>query len=365
MDPYAELAPPVSARDGILERVAVLIPAYNPDSGLPQFVARLLKKGFGAVVVVNDGSDRCSEEVFREVAATPGCTLLRHAVNLGKGRALKTGFNYFLLNYPAFVGVVTADADGQHAPDDTVSVARQLASHPKSLVLGARRFEKGVPLRSRLGNTLTRWLFTFLIGKKISDTQTGLRGLSREFCARGLQIEGERYEYEMNMLIAARTEARGIVEEPIETIYIGRNESSHFNPLIDSAKIYFVLFRFLLSSLLAGLTDLVIFTLTYRSTGNLVLSLLLGRVVIGSVLNFGVNKHFVFQNRGGLFGPLVKYYILFCVNALISYLCIQSLHSRYGINVVYAKVMVESLLFVASFAIQRALIFSPRPDDRA
>ena len=230
-------------------------------------------------------------------------------------------------------------------------------------MLGARRFEKGVPLRSRLGNTLTRWLFTFLIGKRISDTQTGLRGLSREFCARGLQIEGERYEYEMNMLIAARTEARGIVEEPIETIYIGRNESSHFNPLIDSAKIYFVLFRFLLSSLLAGLTDLVIFTLTYRSTGNLILSLLLGRVVIGSVLNFGLNKRYVFQNRGGLFGPLVKYYILFCVNALISYLCIQSLHSRYGINVVYAKVMVESLLFVASFSIQRALIFSPGAED--
>jgi len=360
MDPHAQRVQPISARDRALSSVAVLIPAYNPDSTLPQFVAELLANGFGAVLVVNDGSDKCCDCVFQEIAATPGCAVLQHVVNLGKGRALKTGFNYFLLHYPAFIGVVTADADGQHAPDDTVSVARQLASNPKFLILGARRFEKGVPLRSRFGNALTRWLFTFLIGKKISDTQTGLRGLSRDFCARGLQIEGERYEYEMNMLIAARTEARGIVEEPIETIYIGRNESSHFNPLIDSLKIYFVLFRFLMSSILASLTDLVIFTITYRSTGNLMLSLLLGRAVIGSLVNFGLNKRFVFHSHAGIFGPLVKYYMLFCVNALVSYLCIQSLHSRYGMNVIYAKVMVESLLFVASFSIQRALIFSSR-----
>jgi dolichol-phosphate mannosyltransferase len=115
-----------------------------------------------------------------------------------------------------------------------------------------------------------------------------------------------------------------------------------------------------MSSILASLTDLVIFTITYRSTGNLMLSLLLGRAVIGSLVNFGLNKRFVFHSHAGIFGPLVKYYMLFCVNALVSYLCIQSLHSRYGMNVIYAKVMVESLLFVASFSIQRALIFSSR-----
>ena len=165
----------------------------------------------------------------------------------------------------------------------------------------------------------------------------------------------------MNMLIGARTQALGILEQPIRTIYIGRNESSHFNPLTDSLKIYFVLFRFLLSSLLAGLTDLIVFTLTYRATGNLIFSLLLGRVVIGSVINFGLNKRFVFHNSARIYAPLLKYYVLFSVNALISYLCIQTLHNRYGINVIYAKVMVESLLFVASFSsIQRALIFSPR-----
>jgi glycosyltransferase involved in cell wall biosynthesis len=359
----AERARPNSISDGALRNIAVLIPAYNPDLRLPQFVAELLERGFGAVLVVNDGSDTSCEGVFQEIAAIPGCTVIPHAVNLGKGRALKTGFNHFLVNKPAFIGLVTADADGQHGPDDTESVARQLASHPRHMILGARGFEKGVPLRSRVGNVLTRWVFAFLIGKKISDTQSGLRGLSRELCARALQIDGERYEYEMNMLIAARTQARGILEQPIQTIYIGRNESSHFNPLLDSVKIYFVLFRFLLSALLAGATDLLVFAITYRNTGNLALSLLLGRVVIGSLINFGLNKRFVFHNRGGIFGPLVKYYMLFGVNALVSYLCIQSLHARYGINVISAKVMVESLLFVASFSIQRALIFSPRQDE--
>jgi glycosyltransferase involved in cell wall biosynthesis len=357
--PPAELARPLSIPQGALANVAVLIPAYNPDSTLSKFVTELLDRGFGGVIVVNDGSDKCCAGVFQDIAAMPGCTVIQHVVNLGKGRALKTGFNYFLLHCPAFLGVVTADADGQHAPDDVVTVARQLASHPKHLILGARQFEKGVPLRSRIGNTLTRWLFAFLMGKRISDTQTGLRGLSRDLCARALQVDGEGYEFEMNMLIAARAQTRGILEQPIRTIYIGRNESSHFNPLVDSLKIYFVLFRFLLSSLLAGATDLIIFTITYRSTGNLILSLLLGRVVIGSVINFGLNKRFVFHSQEGIFGPLVKYYMLFCVNALVSYLCIQSLHARYGINVISAKVMVESLLFVASFAIQRSLIFRP------
>jgi glycosyltransferase involved in cell wall biosynthesis len=363
MDQHAECLSPINAPAAQLAKVAVLIPAFNPDWRLSQFVVQLLERGFGAVLVVNDGSDQTCECVFQEIAATRGCTVIPHVVNLGKGRALKTGFNHFLLHYPNFLGVVTADADGQHAPDDTVSVARQLASHPKYLILGARGFEKGVPLRSRVGNALTRWVCAFLIGKRISDTQTGLRGLSRDLITRGLQIDGERYEYEMNMLITARTQARGILEQPIQTIYIGRNESSHFNPLTDSAKIYFVLFRFVLSSVLAGVMDLIIFAITYRNTGNLVLSLLLGRVVIGSLINFGLNKRFVFHNQTGIFRPLVKYYVLFSVNALVSYLCIQSLNSRYGISVISAKVMVESLLFVASFLIQRALVFSSREDE--
>lgn len=361
-DPPAESEHPTGAPDVALRNVAVLIPAYNPDSRLSEFVAQLLARGFGAVLVVNDGSDVRWDRVFQDIAATPGCTVIQHAVNLGKGRALKTGLNHFLLQHPGFIGLVTADADGQHAPDDAVSVARQLVSNPKYLVLGARRFEENVPLRSRIGNVLTRWLLAFLIGKRISDTQSGLRGFPRELCVGGLQIDGERYDYEMNMLIAARTQARGILEQSIATIYIDGNESSHFNPLIDSLKIYFVLFRFLLSSILASVTDLVIFTITYQSTGNLPLSLLLGRVVIGSVVNFSLNKRFVFHNRARIFGPLVKYYMLFCVNALISYLCIQSLKSRYGMNVIAAKVMVESLLFMASFSIQRSLIFSSRKD---
>jgi glycosyltransferase involved in cell wall biosynthesis len=353
---------PIDARKSVLQNIAVLIPAYNPDSKLSEFVAQLLDRGFGAILVVNDGSDARWEGMFQEIAATPGCTVILHAVNLGKGRALKSGLNHFLLHYPDFVGIVTADADGQHSPDDAVSVARQLASNPKHLILGVRRFDKGMPLRSRLGNVITRWLFTLLIGKRISDTQSGLRGLSRNFCVRGLHVDGEHYEYEMNVLIAARTQARGIMEQPIETIYIGGNESSHFNPLIDSLKIYFVLFRFLLSSILASVTDLVIFTITYQNTGNLTLSLLLGRVVIGSLVNFGLNRSFVFHSHAGIFGPLVKYYILFSINALVSYLCIRSLNSRYGINIVSAKVMVESLLFFASFAIQRAIVFSSPPD---
>ena len=345
-----------------IQNTAVLIPAYNPDDKLPPFVRDLLSRGIGAVIIVNDGSHARCQCIFEELAETPGCTVIAHAVNLGKGRALKTGINHFLLSYPDFTGLVTADADGQHKAADTIAVALTLAKHPKHLVLGARRFHAGIPLRSLLGNVATRWLFALLIGKSVSDTQSGLRGISRAVGKRLMTVSGERYEYEMNVLVSARTHTRGIVEEPIDTVYIDNNESSHFNPLFDSLKIYFVLFRFALSSILASGIDLIVFTATYSLTSNLVLSLLVGRVVIGSLVNFGLNRKFVFHSQGSALWPLFKYYLLFTFNAFLSYVLIDYFTTQHQANIVWAKVGVESLLFIASFAIQRALIFSSDPE---
>src|SRR5579872_7294401 len=142
-------------RDSGLQ-LAVVIPAYRPSGGLVDLVRTLTEKTAPPIVIVDDGSGPEFRAVFDAVAAFPGVQLLRHAVNLGKGAALKTAFNHILCSSPALVGVVTADADGQHHPDDILKVAEALRAEPEALILGSRSFDQDVPLRSRFGNIADR-----------------------------------------------------------------------------------------------------------------------------------------------------------------------------------------------------------------
>src|ERR1017187_4913589 len=152
-------------------RFAVLIPAYRPSASLPQVIQALAAKAIPAIVIVDDGSGPEYRDVFARAAAFPNVYLVRHATNLGKGAALKTGINYALCAFPGLVGIVTADADGQHHPEDIERVAASLREHRHALVLGSRTFNTEVPLRSRFGNILTRRLTATLIGARLQDTQ--------------------------------------------------------------------------------------------------------------------------------------------------------------------------------------------------
>jgi len=358
------LAPEGAVLSSVAE-VAVLIPAYNPEASLLDQVEHLRRLGFQSTIVVNDGSDPQSDPVFRDLSGIPGCEVLHHAVNLGKGRALKTGLNHFWLTRPGYRGVVTADCDGQHRPEDIALVAQALVRSPGKLILGVRRFSGRVPFRSLVGNLLTRWLFRLLVGRRLTDTQSGLRGIPREAIPALLRLEGERYEYEMNMLVSAQAGALAIVEQPVETVYADGNRSSHFHPLLDSMKIYFVLFRFYLSSLTASSLDLVFFTLSYKLTSNILASLLIGRLIFGCLLNFGMNRLFVFRHRRAIAGPLAKYYLLVAFMAAVSYFSIRALSQNLGLSVILCKVLVETPLSVINFAIQRTFVFSGSAEEPA
>ncbi len=348
-------------RDFPTSRIAVLIPAYDPDSAFGPLIGELSACGFGAIIVVDDGSDPSHQPTFRAVAAIPGCEVLRHAVNLGKGRALKTGFNHFLLRYPAFDGIVTADADGQHTAEGILGAARRLSSETGKLILGCRSFEGQVPFRSRLGNVLTKWIFGFMTGRAVGDTQSGLRGIPAALVPKLLRVEGERYEYEMNMLADAATSS-GIVEFPIETVYIDGNRSSHFNPIWDSMRIYFVLARFVFSSLLAAAMDFVVFSLVFWATRNLVAAVAAGRAA--SLVNFFINRRFVFRSQNGLTTALARYYALVALLGVASYSGIHYLSYSLGVPVIAAKLLVETTLWAASFSIQRTFVFVNRPSER-
>lgn len=223
--------------------VVVLIPSLNPDNKLIKYIKELIKIGFKKIIIVNDGSDIKYNKYFNEVEKIKECILLKHDINYGKGRALKTGFDYYLKNFSDFNGIVTADSDGQHLPIDTLEVAHYLIKN-KGLILGARNFnKKEVPFKSKYGNKITTFVFEKLYKFKINDTQTGLRGISNDFINQITNLEGDRFEYEINMLIKAVKSNIQITEVPIKTIYIENNKSSHFNPIKDAFKIYSLLFK--------------------------------------------------------------------------------------------------------------------------
>jgi len=349
-----------------VSRTVVLIPAWQPDQSLIELVTRLLRYAFKAIIVVNDGSDRTHDHIFdalsKVVAEAPArVRVVHHAVNLGKGRALKTGLNYFLNNFPNSVGIVTADADGQHTPEDILAVAQQLESDASRLILGARQFQGEIPLRSRVGNSITRNVFAALTGRRLSDTQSGLRGIPIELMPSLLKLSGEGYEYEMNVLTHA-SQSSGVTEIPIQTIYIDGNRSSHFNPLLDSMRIYFVLLRFVASSLIAAGIDFVVFAFIFWATSNVLASMICGRV--SSVVNFAVNRRFVFSSKAGIRAALVKYYALVAAIGAAAYYSIRFLSGTLGMNVMAAKILAETCLWLASFAIQRSFIFNRKARAR-
>jgi glycosyltransferase involved in cell wall biosynthesis len=338
-----------------LASLAALIPAWKPEQALVELVDKLLAAGFGAIVVVDDGGGEHSRGLFDALMQRPRIHLIHHAVNLGKGRALKSGLNYVLNELPECVGVVTADADGQHRATDIVAVGLALSGAASGAVLGSRAFSGEVPFLSRFGNGLTRYVFSFLTGTRLGDTQSGLRGFSRALWSELMQLDGERYEYEMSVLAVLCRSGRKPVEVPIETVYIENNRSSHFDPVRDSMRIYFVLVRFYFSALLAAAIDFVGFTLAFAATGNIVFSIAVGR--LSSLVNFAVNKKYVFQSRGAFKQVLWRYYALVLIIACISAVSIMALTKRTHWNVYAAKVAVDTVLSLVSFAMQRTFVF--------
>lgn len=337
--------------------VPVLIPAYNPDETLLKVVKELMEVHFNHIIIVNDGSKTDCAPIFEQLKKIPQCRVLTHTKNCGKGRALKTGLSYYYDNFPESEGIVTADADGQHQPPDILEVAQVLSENPGQLILGVRQMGRKVPFKSLFGNVLTRFVFRFVTGVKISDTQSGLRGLPRPLTPRLLEIPGERYEYEINMLTWAAMKASRIVEIPIDTIYIEGNIRTHFNPFSDSLKIYFQLLRYVFFSMLAGLFDFIIFFSVFMGTGGIILSSLAGRLAAGGMSDYIIHRRQVFHKITGGVPRLLKYYIALLGMSFVSYLLIAAAQGWLALSVPLAKIIVEILLFGFSYLIQREFVF--------
>lgn len=336
------------------DHIAVLIPAYKPDRRLNQLVDDLLEAGFRNLVVVDDGGGAPYRDIFADLEGK--ACVLTHEVNRGKGAALKTGLAH-ICQTPS-VAVVTADSDGQHTPDDVKKIADILIEKPEALVLGVRD-KSQMPPRSKAGNTLTCGVFGLTTGLWISDTQTGLRGLPASQLEAFSLLEGDRYEYEMNMLIDAAKRKVPVQEVKIETIYIDNNAGSHFNAVKDGMRIYKLLFRqvgaFMGSSLLASAVDYGMFLLLRWLVPEILLVAVAGARVVSSLVNYFVNREVVFKAKTD-HGSFLRYYLLVAVIMLLNYLGILLLTSI-GIGDLIAKIAMDVLLFVVSYRAQNKLVF--------
>lgn len=339
------------------EKLQILIPAYKPDDKLNKLIDDLQAAGFRNIVVVDDGGGDAFRPFFTK-AAEQGATVLVHEVNRGKGAALKTGLQYIAKTAPD-CHVVTADADGQHRPEDIAKLAKAIEQYPDALLLGSRD-KKLMPPRSKAGNTLTCFMFWLTNGLWINDTQTGLRVLPPQALARFAEIEGDRYEYEMNMLIVARRERIPVQEIEIETIYIDDNKSSHFNTLKDGLRIYKLLFRQFFAYAGSGLATyavdyLLAMLLRIFFPTSVAIPSYSARAV-SSFLNYLINRNLVFKSDRENKYAIVKYYALVVFVAIVSVQLIKLFH-LIGMPYPIAKLIADVIMFFFNYKVQGRFVF--------
>lgn len=340
---------------------AILIPAYQPTEHLVSLVQTLrYHQPQQRIIVVDDGSDDDKQIIFSKIQYF-NIELLRHAKNKGKGEALKTGFQYWLdTSGPNDFGIITADADGQHLTQDILKLSANFMKKPANFYLGRRSFNKTlIPWRSRFGNKLTKYILRLFSRINLADTQTGLRAIPRKLLPLLLDSNASRYEFELEMLLIASNNQFTIQEIPIKTIYLDKNSSSHFNPLLDSIKIYFVFIRFAAISLVSAAIDLILFFLTYWLKKNIFLAVLVGRI-LSATFNFKLNHYLTFKSKTRLLPAAIKYALLVSFLGFIAYSLIKFIHS-FGINIYSSKMIAEIALFILSFTIQRFFIFNKAP----
>lgn len=342
-----------------MDEIYILIPSLDPDDKLIQVITSLKKYGFNNILLVDDGSE--NKELFNKAKDEFSCEVITHTENKGKGRALKTGFNHILsISDNVIKGVVTVDGDNQHKAKDVLSVSRCLSSTYDTLVLGVRQFKgvENVPPRSRVGNEMSACVFRILSGESISDTQTGLRGIPFSHLEKFIKLDGERFEYEMNVLLQLRKLGLKLEQIPIETVYLGENESSHFRPIADSICVFGSILKFATVGIISFFIDYILFTFllyfVFKIDG-VFLSSLVARVV-SSLVNFLLNYNVVFKSSGDKASSLFKYYTLAIVQMLLS--SYGTVAGSLVLSPLVAKPIVDLVLFFVSYYVQKKFIFN-------
>ncbi len=356
----------------------VFIPAYKPDERLTK-LAETLCRDYD-VLVVDDGSGKEFDGVFE--ATSEFAKVLRYEKNRGKGGALKYGYSKIPELFPDAEYIITADADGQHTPDDIEKVAKKVRE-VGGLVIGSREFTGKVPARSAFGNSVTRLVFRLASGVKVRDTQTGLRAFGKQYLKEFSGLKGDRYEYEMTQLMYCAEKKIPIGEVGIETIYENDNETSHFNPIKDSLKIYKIIYlnsyfmKAVTSSMFAFLIDFIIahvfqffvfkndpisgdgfFAKVFSSYS---LSMTIAWLV-SSFVNFVINKKWVFRSNKSFARAFFGFYALATPIFIIKAFVLTPILKGNSFSFTLTYVIVNIVMYFLNYLIQKKFIFKKKED---
>ena len=375
-----------------MKDIAIIIPSLDPDEKFVNTVDGMAAAGFKHIILVDDGSHEECKGFFKQaMEAHPDvCSLLVHEVNKGKGRALRDAFAYIADNLPDVCGAITVDGDGQHTPEDTVRMAKEMEAKPGNVIIGCRDFSLShVPTHNRLGNRISSFVYRIVYGIKLSDTQTGLRGIPAQYLRPFAdEVDGDRYEYETNMLIYMQDHKIPYSEIPIQTLYIDDNSSSHFRVVRDSYRIYKPIILFVLGSCIATVVDLVVFSLLNSMTAGslsgggtgplarfaafladkfglkdafaqLLLPTVVARI-ISSLVDYNFSRTKVFGSNKPARETIWKYYVICIIRMILSWLGVSLLTNVFkaqGIIVTLLKVVWDLVLFFISYNWQRTWVF--------
>ena len=359
--------------DEMTKTIPIVIPSYEPDERLITLLNDLNAAGLGPVIIVNDGSGTEYDEIFsraEKLIEGNGGKLISYQPNKGKGRALKTAFSYIAENMPDALGCVTADSDGQHTPGCIASIMDAFRKEPENLILGVRTFDgEDIPWKSRFGNNLTVKVFAYVSGVRVSDTQTGLRGIPFKFMKDLIDVKGERFEYETRMLLECAGLYK-ITEVPIKTVYDSKeNHQTHFDPFKDSIRIYKILgvkfVKYVFASLSSFVVDILLFTLFCWLFEKVIpddyivpVATVCARV-FSATYNYTVNYFLVFKSRAGKVTSLAKYALLAFVQMLASAGLVWGFVKLLPfIPKTVIKCIIDTLLFLLSYSIQQKFVFA-------
>ena len=348
-------------------KCVIIIPTLNPDQKIIRLVQDLKKENFNMIVIVNDGSKKEYDTIFTQLEIF-GCKVTHHKINQGKGQAIKTGINFADKNYKDFIGYITVDGDYQHLPKDVKKVALKMEADDTKIVLGERSFkDKNVPFKSRIGNGFSTLFFRLQTGVYVEDTQTGLRGIPCRYREFAMQVEGSRYEYEMNFLRDAASNKIKFEMVRIETVYENNNEGTHFRPLKDAYLIYKEPIKFTLIAVMSSVIDIGLFTILHKLFSSILLAIVnlniisamsnvIARITSG-IFNFLMNKKVAFKSEGNIKKQAIQYISLFLVQMCISTILI-TLATNLPINITVAKIIIDVAIFCVNYFIEKRFIFN-------
>lgn len=347
-------------------KIALLIPIYEPSDKVLPFLSSFSPEDFDYFLAVNDGSGEQYQAIFDALETQTPFKVISYPENHGKGHALKTGMKALIEEHPDLDYIVTADSDGQHSLVDINRVKEEAKNAVDTLFLGSRGFEKdNVPFKSRFGNRFSAAYFRMASGKKIRDTQTGLRAIPSCLFDLALKTPGSRFEFEMNFLLAAVREAP-LTEVPIETIYEDQGEKhvTHFRPFQDSIRIYKTPLLYLLVSLASFGIDIGLFHLfstfvfTEALEQRVFISALIARILSGC-FNFLMFHFVVFGRKEHIGKSAIRYIFLWTINYFLSS-GLTYVFTFVPLALSFIKVLVDIFLAIVNYLVNLTWVFAKK-----